>query len=507
MVANPSPSETTPHPTVGRDVKHSTSFMANVEQRFLTFIRHREILRPSERLVVAVSGGPDSTALHLLLTRLQHPLSLDISLAHFDHCLRTPDDARHDRVFVETLAFASGRPFAHGKGDVRARARTRHESLEDAARNLRYQFLRREARKVSATAVATGHTLDDQAETVLLHLLRGSGLDGLRAMQPRASWPFGVGPDIARPLLCLRRDETERYCREAGLDPLHDPTNDQPIAVRNRIRNQLLPALRAFNPRVDEALVRLADAAAGDSEFVEIQAGDIWREIAVLSPLSVSFPREPFERLHAALQTRLIRSAISHTLGSSADLEAVHLRTIVEALTRARTRLSLPHGIVVTLDSRFLSVRKGQPPVGQRIPETALMLPGRTTVTGWAIDAALIPPPTDPRAATPLEAFLDAEAVGENLSVRSRRPGDRLRPLGLGGEKKVQDILVDARVPAAQRDGVPIVSSKSGIAWIAGHCIDEAHALTASTKRVIHLRAQPNPTFISKRSLNLLTAR
>ena len=471
----------------------ATSFTEGADRRVLDFIRDREIVNGGERVLVAVSGGPDSTALLLILARLRPQLGVELVVAHFDHMLRSRGEAATDEAFVRALAGALGLPIVCGCGNVAARARRSRESVEEAARCLRYAFLARQARRLGAGLAGLGHTRDDRAESVLLHLLRGSGLDGLVGMRPRSPWPFGRGPLVGRPLLAIARSETEHYCREAGLTPCRDPTNELLIATRNRLRHELLPKLREFNPRVEEALVRLAEAAAADVDYLEAAADEPWARLARREKGGIFFSRPELAALHPALITRLVRRAVGHLLGSPADLEAVHMQTLLAVLGRRRSRLSLPHGLTVVVDPQRLCIIKGQPPPSQRLPQTALAVPGHTRVGPWTVEAETVPVPVEVPRTGPLDALLDADAVADGLTVRSRRPGDRLRPLGLGGEKKVQDLLIDAKVPVEKRDAVPIVCAQWGIAWVVGHRIDERAALTPTSRRAVVLRFHPLP--------------
>jgi tRNA(Ile)-lysidine synthetase-like protein len=188
-----------------------------------------------------------------------------------------------------------------------------------------------------------------------------------------------------------------------------------------------------------------------------------------------------------ALSARLFRLAFAHVTGAAADLEAVHIDTLLDSLQRPPGRLSLPGGVTAVTDSHSLVLRRGGAEPTQRLPETSLTVPGGTEAGGRVFEANIVARPSDVTQTTPHEAFLDAEKVGADLTVRSRRPGDRLRPLGLGGEKKLQDILVDAKVPAAERDGVPIICGPQWIIWVVGHCIEERYALDRHAQRALHL--------------------
>ncbi|MFQ6020189.1 MAG: tRNA lysidine(34) synthetase TilS, partial [Dehalococcoidia bacterium] len=334
-------------------------------------------------------------------------------------------------------------------------------------------------------------TASDQAETVLMHIVRGSGLDGLAGMKPRSPWPFGDGPALVRPLLGVRREESERYCRELGVTPRQDPSNLLLEATRNRIRHQLLPLLRQLNPAVEESLLRLAQAAAEHVRDLEGQADALWPALAQEGEGAVTFPRDAMAGLAPAMAARLLRRAARQLTGGAGDREAVHVRSLLEGLAKRRTRLTLRRGLVFVVRGPSVRLALGGGGLGggaAPIPSTPLAVPGRTDLPGWTVEARFVRRPRSPRAASPFEAYLDAEAVGRELSVRGRRPGDRLRPLGLGGEKKVQDILVDAKVSAEERDAVPIVCSAWGVAWVVGHRIDERAAVGEGTRRVLWLR-------------------
>lgn len=470
----------------------STPYTRGLEARVLRFVRRHRALLPGERVLVAVSGGQDSMALLLILARLARGLDIQLAVAHFDHMLRSRQEARDDEAAVRDLAISLGLSLVAGAGDVPARARQRRQSLEEAARHLRFDFLGREAKRLKMDVVALGHTRDDRGETVLLHLLRGSGLDGLIGLRPRSAWPLGRGPALGRPLLQTARADTLRYCCEAGLAPREDPTNLLLQATRNRLRHEVLPLLRRLNPRLDEALCRLGEAAASAVDYLDAAADAEWRAQASLEEGRVVFPRRAFASLAPALRARLLRRAVHRLAG--ADPEAIHIAAMEEALAKPRGSVSLPNGLTASV--RAGDVRIGRPSRRPHlaIAETPLVVPGRTDLPGWAAVAEIVrPPPGQPRPRSRFEAWLDADAVGPRLTVRSRRPGDRVRPLGLGGEKKLQDLLVDAGVPREERDGVPLVCAPWGIAWVVGQRLDERAALREGSQCALRVRFRPKP--------------
>jgi tRNA(Ile)-lysidine synthase len=220
--------------------------------------------------------------------------------------------------------------------------------------------------------VVAGHTLDDQAETVLLHLIRGSGLDGLAGMRPRSAWPIGRGPEVARPLLALRREETGRYCRELGIEPREDPTNELLLATRNRVRHEVLPVLRTLNSRVDEALVRLADSAAEDAEALDGLAADAVRGAGRLRKRKGAFELgiEALGQLRPAIRARAVRLALSRVLRSEGDIEAAHVQALDRLVDSRPGRASLAHGLVAVRDSRSLTIYRGEADRWHGDPET-----------------------------------------------------------------------------------------------------------------------------------------
>ena len=480
----------------------ASRFGQRLERLVLRFAREQGLFAGQKRGLLAVSGGPDSVALLLILAHLREALDLELWVAHFDHGLRRRTQREAERSFVSRLADELSLPFVFGQGDTRAHARQRRLSLEEAARALRYAFLSSQAERLGAGAVATGHTASDQVETVLMHIIRGSGLAGIAGMQPRSPWPFPgrAGLALVRPLLAVSRRQSERYCQEEGLSPCLDATNLLLEPLRNRVRHELLPLLRRYNPRVEQALLRLAGAASADAAYLDETADLFWQALAQRSGRSVQFPRLELAALSTALQSRLLLAAAQHLLGDTPacpagrpQIEAVHLQAMQAALavrgpSRGKGRLSLPGGLVFAAQGQSVRLTVGEEAAARPIAETPLALPGRTKVAGWRVEAEILPAEAAGPTGDPYEALLDPDAVGSTLTVRSRRLGDRLRPLGLGGEKKLQDLLVDAKVPQDQRDGVPLVCAAWGIAWVVGHRLDERAKVGENARTILRLR-------------------
>ena len=457
-------------------------------------------------LVVAVSGGPDSMALLHALLHLRGRLGLSLRGAHLDHGLRG-DAGAADAAFVADVFDAAGMPCDVEKADVAAYRTAHRLSLEQAAREVRYAFLARVYREHGADAVALGHTADDQAETILMHVVRGSGLTGLRGMEASSSRRVeGTEVRFVRPLLGITRADTEAYCRALGLRPRMDESNRSPQFTRNRIRTELLPLLEELNPSVRDALLRLSTAATRELSYLDSEAEKVWEDAADVREDRVALERRAVGGLPEALRTHLLRRAIGAVKG---DLEGVHMRH-VDDMTRllggpAGRAIDLPGGLRFHVGYDEAIVARADAdlcPLPRLEGEHPLAVPGETSAGNWTVDARLVDNPGadalrdagDGRG----EAFekpvarLSPRAISGGLVLRARRPGDRFHPLGAPGSKKLKDFMVDAKVPAAWRDRVPLLVTPRGIAWVAGWRIAESCRATPGDRQVLEISLRPN---------------
>ncbi|HLF79851.1 MAG TPA: tRNA lysidine(34) synthetase TilS [Dehalococcoidia bacterium] len=415
--------------------------------------------------MAAVSGGPDSTALLLALEQLSHRGGFGLAVAHFDHGLRGRDAAEREERFVRELALSLGLPFFSGASEVRLKAKERKTSVEMAARDERYAFLAAAAVEAECGAVATGHTASDQAETVLLNMIRGAGLRGLGGIRP-SSWrstPDGARFRLVRPLLTVTHADTIAYCAARGIEPLEDESNASTAYKRNRVRHELLPQLRTYNPRLDEALVRLSEDARLENEYLDHEAA---KGIEGDSAGGVSYSWEPDHPYPKALRQRGLQVALRTLLGDTQEFSQRHVQALERLVFDGRTgdRLILPRGVIAERrrDSILLSIGESRT---RSLPEgrAELCVPGEVRF-GWLLARAT----GELDEAALFEARVDAEAAGHTLSVRRRRNGDRFQPQGMSEPKKLQDFFVDEHVPRGERDSIPIFESERGIIWVGG---------------------------------------
>jgi tRNA(Ile)-lysidine synthase len=440
---------------------------------------HR-LLEPGETVVVAVSGGADSMVLLHCLLRLRGPWSLKLSVAHFDHRLR--ENSRQDALFVERVGASWGLPVTI---ESWVREGRRDRSLQSEARGARYRFLDAVASRAGATKIALGHHRDDQAETVLLHLFRGSGLRGLRGMLPRSDGR------LIRPLLGIGRDEIEAYVKAHKLSFVEDPSNQDLRYRRNRLRWRLLPLLeREYNPAVARGLARMAALVAEDEAYLDAVARESLKGLGDIEGDQIRLGLSALRAYAPAIRRRILERAI-RSVAPGAYLTASHLEA-VDGLTApgGSGAALLPQNLRAWRSHGFLVLGRRRPGGHSSPVRVELPVPGEVRIPGWGVrvEAALqTVPMIDLRAAGSARAYVDWEQVVPPLEVRSWKSGDRFRPLGLEGSKKLQDFFVDAKVPREKRERVPIVTDQKGILWVSGFRIDERGRVGGATEQVLVL--------------------
>ncbi len=453
------------------------------------FLSAQGLRGPEALLVVAVSGGPDSLCLLHILAALARSGGPQLHVAHLDHGFRGAQSASEARAVVATAA-AWGIPATLAYADVPAMARAAGQGSQAAARRARYVFLAEVAHAVAARAVAVAHTADDQAETVLLHALRGAGPAGLRGMRPVVPWaewaaeytavhvenvPFSTRTAalLIRPLLETTRAEVLAYCAQHQLIPAEDPSNSSPRYARSRVRHRLLPALAAHNPQVVAALGRTAQICADDYAFIQSALDAAWPTLATEMPGGLELSLAAWRGLHPALHRYALRRAAAR-LGV-AELSFAQVEVARAALDSGRTlRLPLAHRLRLDVGYHGARIMAEGAPAPADLPQLAadtlpLAAPGRTPLGGGWAGIVQHEPPARP---SPWWVAIPAE-LASSLALRRRRPGDRFRPAGGRGERRLQDFFVDRKIPQGARDAWPILVAEAAILWVAGLRADE----------------------------------
>jgi len=460
--------------------------MGSLVDRVRLFSSRHSLWSPRMRVLAAVSGGSDSVALAFILRDFAARGEIVLAgLAHLHHHIRG-NAADADADFCRALADRLGVPAVIGDADVPGESAEHRVSIELAGRHARQRFFREAMTSVRAERVATAHTRDDQAETVLLRLTRGAGSSGLSAMAPRRE-------HLVRPLLELSRVELQQHLGALQESWREDATNSDQSIPRNRIRHGVMPQLRLINHQADAALARAAELLRADDEFLENLANAAFvRTVDVEEQgdgVSVKLRVEEFLKLPLAVARRVARFALetanpSRTYGLE-EADALH-----RALG-AGSGGNIPGLAVERFGASAVLVSRGPEDPGGPAPEVLLLeIPGTVTTPrgGWTLSAEGPLPKPSSMTSDANQVLVDASGVGTRLIVRSRRPGDRLRPLGAPGRKKVQDVLVDRKVPRDDRDALPIVTTESGeIVWVAGQVLAEPFRVTPLTTSVVVL--------------------
>ena len=441
-------------------------------------------------LLVGVSGGPDSVYLLQKLVELGQP----VIAAHFDHGLR-PDSA-NDALWVEKLAADLRVPFVTTREDVARLATQKKMSIEEAARTARYHFLFSAARQHQAAAVAVAHNADDQVETVLMHLLRGAGLNGLKGMAFRAVLPeWDDQIPLIRPLLDTWREAIEQYFSGTDFQPLRDPTNTETTFFRNRLRHEVLPYLAQINPQIRPTLWRMSQALAGDAQVLENLTSQAWQRCRLGQGDDwVRLDRAALLELETGLQRSILRQAAGLLRPALRDIDFDDIERAVEFIRHpSRSRqMDWFANLGFRLDQDTLVILRSGGHLPLDVPQLPggachdLAVPGEVILeNGWMISASW----ADRISESTLDhAWLDADSLQMPLQVRPAQPGERFQPFGFeNGTIKLSDFWINMRLPREQRAGWPLVVSGGRVVWVVGQRIAQPQRINEATRRIIHL--------------------
>ena len=493
--------------------------MLETVNRVITYIEQHQMLPEQGTIVVALSGGADSLCLLHLLDQLCGPgkrySSIQLHVAHLNHKLRGKT-ASHDTIAVAHIARSLHLPITIGVIDVPALARRERRSIEDAARVARYHFLRSVALlQPQPASIAVAHHGDDQVETLILHWLRGGGIASMVGLQPRQQ-------DIIRPLLAITHTETLSYCQHYGLHPLEDESNSDTRFLRNHIRHDLLPLLEAINPGIRATLTRNAEVMQIDAAWIEAQITATWPTVIITEQdRYISLRRDILLALPLSLQRHLLRHISARLNTGQSPLELRHYKLIEELLQRESNgeelALHLPEHIhMIRTGNTIIFTTRTNAAVTHIIHSSRennaaiLPIPGRVVVPGttWLASAETISGEQLQMARKALQhedwrtlwrvlasnryaVYIDGDSSG-TVKVRTRRAGDRMQPLGMSQEKKVQDILVDKHIPRSEREQIPLFFSDTHCVWLAGVSLDNRVRLSSTTQTIVRLSIVPN---------------
>jgi len=473
----------------------------NLLKKVYLTIEGYDLIRPGETVLCAVSGGPDSVAmLHLLreVNEVQQP-GWKIHVGHVNHGLRGKA-ADEDEEFVRQLAERLQLPFHSAKVDVVALQKERKLSPEEAARDLRHGWLYDTALSVPAQKIAIAHNMDDQAETILHRIIRGTGLRGLKGMAPIRLLSKKHDLFVVRPLIEVERYEIETYLRERGVAYRTDLTNFDTSITRNKLRHKLIPMVESeFNPRVKFSLVKLGQTAGSFYILLREIANEVYENTKMLSGEDeICLSVEEFGKLPPAIQTLIIDKAISSLLGRLPNLNFEHYLEIISLCGEQgyAKAIRLPKGLEARRESYVLKIyRPKEAPPPPKFARKRLKVPGKTVIPklnlqidAQVLEGKIVGLKEYIRNKDYTEEVIDLEKVKGSLVVRLRRNGDIFCPLGARGKVKLKKFFIDNKVPKPVRDRVPILTDDDKIVWVVGYRIGNDVKITDDTLKALKLK-------------------
>lgn len=463
----------------------------DLEEKVLAAISKYNMLEKGDKVLISVSGGPDSIALLHLLFSIHTLLNLQLHVFHLDHMVRG-DSSREDAIFVKKLASALGIPVNSLSYDIPAYIKDKNLSLQEGAREIRYRLLDEVCDEAGADKIATGHNANDQVETFLMRMIRGTGASGLKGIPP-------VRGRIIRPLIEVNRNEIEDYLKYNQFDCRLDESNLKMDYLRNRVRQRLIPFYLEENEKFCLNILNTIELISDDDAFLEQMAEDSFGELVGDEGDNVIVIKHAaLSKLPIAIQRRVVRRALQLIKGNLKEIEFKHVDLLLGEMGREGSGpIDLPGGIVVLNEYGNLTITLREeldPKYRCQSLKVELTIPGETNVPDLGINVIARLEDAD-KVDVGLnnkkeKAYLDFEKIALPLCVRTRSPGDRFVPLGMSHRKKIQDFFVDNKIPKRKRDRIPIIESQGQIVWIGKIVIDDRVKVTGSTEKVLVLEVK-----------------
>jgi tRNA(Ile)-lysidine synthase len=435
-----------------------------------TILKYSMLAR-GDVVLAGLSGGPDSVCLLVILDRLRGHFGIDLYASYIDHGLR-PGETPGEIAFCEKLCLSLAVPFSVKSVDVKSFVKAHGLNKQEAARELRYKALNEAALTAGAAKIALGHTADDQAETVIMRLLRGAGTLGLSGIPP-------VRKNIIRPIIGIERKKIERFLDTEQIGFLIDSSNREDKYMRNKIRRTVMPALKSLGPAMAIAIARTADIFREEDDYFELQATKaLMKLISRKTDTAIELFISPMERMDKALLRRIIRRAVTAVEGLR-GIGFIHIEALLDLVKSGQSgdRISLPRGVRAIKGYSTLTISSDH---GSALEAHSIEVPGDVVIreASMVISCTVV----DAAGAGEIDcgdgkktALFDASTLPFPLQVRSRRPGDYFYPFGFGKKKKIQDFFVDEKVPRDRRDSIPLLLSDGKIVWIIGYRTDERY--------------------------------
>lgn len=459
-----------------------------LEERVIKNVYKHKLIRENDNIILGLSGGPDSMVLLHILLYVRERISFNLVIAHVNHGVRG-EEALKDEKFTEKVAKELGLDFFSTKADMVGLAKEKNISEEEAGREIRYGFFRELIKELGHGKIAVAHNRNDQAETLLMRIMRGTGIDGLAGMSFKSD-------DIIRPILDINRWEIEKYVEENSIETVVDKTNLETIYSRNKVRLELIPYIKEnFNPNIIDTLFRLSENAKLDSYFLEDFSSKVYKSISKEKSTSVVIKSGLFMKEDKAVKNRIIRKAIYNLINTLQGIEEVHISSVVDLFNKGETgkRIDLPNNLLAKVSYNNLIIEKNinedMAGVCENKEETILKI-GQNYLEGYNLEINLkIMDRKDInfKNVSSNVKFFDYDIMNEEIWIRTRNPGDRFAPIGMKGRKKIKDYFIDEKIPRDLRDEIPLLMCGENIIWVIGYRMSEAYKVKKETRDVLRV--------------------
>lgn len=467
----------------------------DLEEKVLNTICKYNMIDKGDNIVLGLSGGHDSIVLLHMLLYAQKKLSFNLILAHVNHGVRG-EDALRDEMFVRHLSKRLDLQYFSTKVDMIGVAKEKNISEEEAGRELRYDFFRSIIKKLGKGKIAVAHNRKDQAETLIMRIMRGTGIDGLKGMD------FKIG-DIIRPILDIDRWEIEKYIEDNNIETVLDRTNLETIYTRNKVRLELIPYIeKNFNPNIIDTLFRLSENAKLDSEFLEKYTNDRYESsLKRRTDKSKVFDYNIFKDEELSIKKRIIRKSIENLNNSLQGIEHIHISSVIELFSRKETgkMINLPNDIVARISYDDLIIEKNKENESNSFDslENNLII-GENILKEHNVELTL---EVFNKKNIVLEKqsknvkYFDYDKIIDGIFIRKRKPGDRFVPFGMKGSKKLKDYFIDEKVPRQLREKIPLLVDGKNIIWVIGYRTNEIYKVDENTKTILKIKYKNKETW------------
>ena len=455
-----------------------------IKQRFVNFIKEKKLINKGDGIVIGLSGGPDSVCLLNLLIKIREEFNLGLAAAHINHMLRG-EEADKDEEYCLNICKELGVDFFSKKIDINEYSKKSGMSSEEAGREVRYDFFNEVMNKKGFNKIATAHNANDQAETILMRMMRGTGLEGLSGI------PVIRDNRYIRPILFMKREEVERYCEDINSNPRIDKSNLERIYSRNKVRLDILPYMKEnFNSDIVEAINRMGFLLQEDNEYILSKAEEEYKKKCQFKNNCVLIIQEVFA-LENSIKKRVIRKAIKEVSGNKYDVEMKHIEDVVDlAFNTSGKQINLPNGIIAINEYGNIKLKLIEEKPIEKDKEICLLkkevLHNTINFNDYHIKFKVVEAKkTIEYSKEPLIKYFDFDKINGNIVIRYRKNGDKIIPLGLKGSKKVKDIFIDMKIPKEDRDLIPILEFDENISWIIGVKLSDKYKINSNTRKIL----------------------